>query len=233
MNLRTLTPPAAPADREPWELTPDTARTMVTPKCTADKPSTWPTHTDVCCWHCCHPFEGPPVPLPTSYDSRLDAFGVVGTFCSFSCAKAYNYDSNKTHVATMHLITLLRKRATGVVGGIVPAPPRRMLQMFGGPMSIEEFRAASLADNAARMDFSNVTMNMPMAISTLQLQEHEANEMVATALTDQPDAIFSERTRPRKKSESTGAPAFVPEQLRLKRAAVLPSQSTLDAFLKK
>ena len=36
----------------------------------------WPAATDVLCWHCCHAFDGPPLPLPIKYDDRRDVFHV-------------------------------------------------------------------------------------------------------------------------------------------------------------
>lgn len=106
--------------------------------------STWPTRTDVWCWHCCHPFaEGPPLPMPVNYDDRRDVFTVAGTFCSWSCMKAYNCTSRAVMKAvTASIITLFRKRCTGKLEGVMSAPPRCMLKAFGGNMSIEQFRAA-------------------------------------------------------------------------------------------
>lgn len=104
----------------------------------------WPRRTDVWCWWCCHPFDTPPLPLPTRFDDRRDVFHVTGTFCSWACMKAYN--SNSTSYlknVTASVISLFHKRCTGTLGGILPAPPRLALKVFGGQMTIEEFRAAS------------------------------------------------------------------------------------------
>lgn len=102
---------------------------------------TWPVSSSVWCWHCCHPFSGTPLPMPTRYDPRLDVFHVVGTFCSWACMKSYNLDSRSymRHVNNT-VITLFHKRCTGKLQGIRPAPPRLALKSFGGYMSIEEFR---------------------------------------------------------------------------------------------
>ena len=101
----------------------------------------WPTSTACLCWHCCHPFSGPPLPMPVRYDERLDLFHVTGTFCSWGCMKAYNMDSSSymRHVNAT-VITLFYKKCVGKLEGIRPAPPRLALQAFGGPMTIEEFR---------------------------------------------------------------------------------------------
>ena len=104
----------------------------------------WPTSTPVWCWHCCHPFDTRPLPMPTKFDSHRDVFHVMGTFCSWACMKAYNSSTTsylKNVVA--EIITLFHKRCTGVLRGIRPAPPRVVLKAFGGHMTIDEFRAAS------------------------------------------------------------------------------------------
>lgn len=101
----------------------------------------WPTSTSTLCWYCCHPFDGPPLPLPLRYDDRRDVWHVTGTFCSWACMKSYNLDSSSymRHVNATY-ITLLHKRCTGRLEGIRPAPPRLTLKAFGGTLSIEEFR---------------------------------------------------------------------------------------------
>lgn len=123
--------------------------------------SEWPASTDLLCWHCCHPFDGPPLPLPVAHDEKRDEFRVMGCFCSWACMKTYNgADASYLKHARASLITLFRKRATGMlgrldndrrlVGHVVAAPPRAMLKAFGGTMTIEEFRAASGEGKAYR-----------------------------------------------------------------------------------
>lgn len=104
----------------------------------------YPRSTDGWCWHCCHPFATQPLPLPVAYDDRRDVFHVMGTFCSFACMKAYNCESTSymKHVSA-NVITLFHKRCTGKLTGVRPAPPRVALRVFGGTMTIDEFRAAS------------------------------------------------------------------------------------------
>lgn len=113
----------------------------VTESSTCAVASMWPCSTDGLCWHCCHAFDGPPLPLPFKHDERRDVFHVCGTFCSWECMKSHNWSSN-SHLAPLRgmLITLMRKRCTGLLGNIRPAPPRESLRAFGGWMTIEEFR---------------------------------------------------------------------------------------------
>lgn len=104
----------------------------------------WPASTDQWCWHCCHPFEGQPLPLPVRYDDRQDAFHVMGTFCSWACMKTHNWESaSYLKSVVVNNITLFHKRCTGALRPIRSAPPRQALKVFGGLMSIDEFRAAA------------------------------------------------------------------------------------------
>lgn len=102
--------------------------------------TSWPSSTSCWCWHCCHPLEGQPIPLATSHDSRTGLFSLLpGTFCSWSCAKTFARDlPGSARVASVQ--TLLRKRVCGRLDGVTGAPPRCMLKVFGGSMSIDEFR---------------------------------------------------------------------------------------------
>lgn len=96
---------------------------------------------DLWCWHCCHPFEGVGIPLPTAHDSRRNTWKTMGTFCSFACIKAYNCDDANHNGVRNMLMTLFKKRITGKLTTTIPAPPRCCLRVFGGTMSIEDFRA--------------------------------------------------------------------------------------------
>lgn len=124
------------------DIAPKPPLTFVRPKTVAViDTGSWPSSTSVWCWHCCHPFSGPPLPMPIRYDDRLDTFHVTGTFCSWACMKSYNLDSKSymRHINTT-IITLFHKKCTGKLERIKPAPPRLALKAFGGTMTIEEFR---------------------------------------------------------------------------------------------
>lgn len=97
------------------------------------------------CWHCCHPFDGKGIPMPMNYDSRRNLWKTYGTFCSFGCAKTWNWDMGCGYRSALRgqLLTLFRKKTTGNLGRITPAPPRTCLSIFGGTMSIDEFRSKS------------------------------------------------------------------------------------------
>lgn len=103
-----------------------------------------PKTTDVSCWWCCHKFSTPPIGAPFVYKHVEDMFGGCGCFCGFSCALAWLQDHQACH-KYIPLLRFMRQKQTNAVAseGIKPAPPREMLAMFGGSLSIEEFRDES------------------------------------------------------------------------------------------
>lgn len=97
----------------------------------------WLEQTDICCWHCCHKFNNVPIGLPIKYDSNINKFRVKGIFCSFACMVAYNENGSS------NIIKFFYKKLTGkfdVYEKLEKAPSRYLLEMFGGPLTIEEFR---------------------------------------------------------------------------------------------
>ncbi|KAJ3229598.1 hypothetical protein HDU81_005231 [Chytriomyces hyalinus] len=59
----------------------------------AFKEGGYPTETDVCCWWCTEPFQSAPIGIPKKRDEETGVFHVVGCFCSWNCAVAFNQDS--------------------------------------------------------------------------------------------------------------------------------------------
>jgi hypothetical protein len=106
----------------------------------------WPLNTTVHCHWCCHKFDSTPIGLPIKMSHDHALFHVIGCFCSFECACAYNFDSRESTNERLSRFTLLNNLATRVGTERVPvkpAPPRYSLDMFGGFMTIEQFRAKS------------------------------------------------------------------------------------------
>lgn len=107
------------------------------------KEDLWPEETDVCCWWCCHKFNNSPCTLPTNYDSLRKRYTFTGIFCSWNCVKAYNFDKSDHRMGERAgLISLLIKQLHSVETSISvkPSPHRQCLKMFGGYMTIDEFR---------------------------------------------------------------------------------------------
>jgi hypothetical protein len=99
----------------------------------------WKNETDIHCWWCCHNFESPPVSIPEKiYDKTYHVFGC---FCSFNCAYSYNININDYKIwERLSMLKSLYTKMYNEKTDILPAPPRKALSMFGGHISIEEFR---------------------------------------------------------------------------------------------
>lgn len=112
----------------------------------ANNKKVWPTKTNIYCYWCVHPFDTPPVPLPNKLLNNK--FYVTGCFCSFNCAAAYNFDKDYSDKWERYsLLHLLYKSIHDVdFKNIVLAPPREILQIFGGHLNITEYRK-SLINN--------------------------------------------------------------------------------------
>lgn len=93
--------------------------------------------TNVACWWCCHQFDTYPVCAPVKYNESKDIFRVVGCFCSFNCAKSYSMQNKRC----ISLNSFLYKRIMGKLEYVKPAPSKTVLNMFGGPLTIEEYRS--------------------------------------------------------------------------------------------
>lgn len=158
-----------------------TALLLFDPLTVEDKLMTsWPQTTDVWCWHCCHPFATVPMCIPRSrslYENE-NAYHVYGTFCSCNCAIAFILDQD-THDQQCLLLRFKEMapkvyQLAGKPGGASdissagPAPPRFALRVFGGPKTIEEFRATSLVAHSSLL--------LPPFISYTMLLEETSRE---------------------------------------------------------
>lgn len=100
----------------------------------------WPKSTNIYCLWCCHPFDSIPCALPEKLIN--DKFYLSGCFCSFNCAASYNFDQTEYNVWERYtLLNLLYKKIYNTeYMKIKLAPPKKTLKIFGGFLSIEEFR---------------------------------------------------------------------------------------------
>jgi len=113
----------------------------------------WPLKTDILCYNCCHSFEGVPVPLPTIYDKKRNIYFCHGNFCSWQCSKAYNINEMpkagqgnrnmnisllSTQTWSNYKDTENKRKVYSIP--INPAPRRSILKVFGGSLTIEEYR---------------------------------------------------------------------------------------------
>ncbi len=99
----------------------------------------WKKSTTASCWTCCHPFTNTPIGMPVHLNKN-GVFRTNGIFCGFACMITYA-KNRKVYSTIRHLIVYMYKVLTGKTSGsLQPSPPVECLEMFGGNMSIEEFR---------------------------------------------------------------------------------------------
>lgn len=97
---------------------------------------------DGVCWWCLHAAEGRiywGVPIGVSRDHVIQ---VQGYFCSPACALAYinNNISSENTAAQARELLFVQLRVNWRRELLRPAPPQSDLKMFGGSLTIEQFR---------------------------------------------------------------------------------------------
>ena len=95
-----------------------------------------PDKTNLWCWYCSHSFDTQPLFLPTNF--YKNRYKVCGNFCSWGCVKAYS--SRRYQGKYNILIQKYFKDLTGESFLIKSNPDISVLKVFGGNMTIEEFR---------------------------------------------------------------------------------------------
>ena len=122
---------------------------------------TWPSSTSYCCWYCCHPFTTTPIGIPEKIiiENNNICFELAGNFCSYNCAYSYinpqsaddlagininidyvHSDEKSNKIQLLELLCSLESNTT-FLKKIKPAPPRLALNIFGGPLDINTYRA--------------------------------------------------------------------------------------------
>ena len=94
-----------------------------------------------CCFYDGYPVQGESVGLPRKY--KDDKFTVWGHFCSYECARAFVQDSKSHHDKELSLLCLLCMKLYGKYFRLKKAPNKFLLEKYGGPLSIEEWRKES------------------------------------------------------------------------------------------
>ncbi len=104
-----------------------------------NKPSIIECNNDSNCWWDKMQFTTPAVEMPESYYNGI--FSCTGKFCSWECMMAYNIDINDENISKRtSLIYYMYKKTYNKDIIIKPAPSWKILDTFGGPISIEKYR---------------------------------------------------------------------------------------------
>uniref|UniRef100_A0A6C0J9N8 MYM-type domain-containing protein n=1 Tax=viral metagenome TaxID=1070528 RepID=A0A6C0J9N8_9ZZZZ len=107
-----------------------------------NKRKEWPKVSNIKCFWCCHNFDNIPCALPYKFKEKV--FYVFGNFCSPECSASYNFDSGADDKDTWERYSLLNHLYSIIYDTseltIKLAPPKMSLKIFGGRLTIEEFR---------------------------------------------------------------------------------------------
>ena len=174
---------------------------------------TIPQTSDVACFWCCHTFTNRPVVLPMR--DTGEHLQVTGNFCSPECACSYLFDMRQdSHTRWEQLALLYRVYGEACQGKIQPAPARNTLKLFGGGLSITEYR------NLIRSHKIRIDIHLPPMVSILATMDTKPIDFYDSSLTKGASETIKERLQ---KAE---------EVLRLRRTKPLKAwESTLDACI--
>ena len=140
------------------------------------------------CWWCVHPFEGEQLALPYKYDELRNRFSTTGCFCSWSCMKAYaidKYGITRGGVISSNII-IMRKRMYNKIGRVRPAPWRYHLKVFGGDMTIEEFREGAAKDVEPPKKIDTVSASIATTDDLSQPNKFRMEEIKKSDVPNQP-----------------------------------------------
>lgn len=102
--------------------------------------------TTISCYWCRHPFKTPPWFCPVKHNDSSNIYEVDGVFCSVECTNAYLYENNNNllYKDSRQLLSLMYAQRTGKFNTEIfnKAPSWKLLQAYGGDMTIEQFRSS-------------------------------------------------------------------------------------------
>jgi hypothetical protein len=170
-----------------------------------------PDKTDIACFWCAHNFDHMPCIIPEREVNMV--YMVYGNFCSPNCGVAFLLSEGlDPHVRWERMALLHRIYDSQGTGRIFPAPARESLKLFGGPMTIESYRA-TIHDKKVRVD-----LHMPPMVSILGSIDTKPIDFFDTAHKQGAAPSLPQRS--------------VEEGLRLKRTKPLKErESTLDTVM--
>jgi hypothetical protein len=168
-----------------------------------------PESTEVACFWCSHSFEGTPCIIPEREVHGV--YNVYGNFCCPECALAYVLNETIDPHVRWERIALLHRIYDRIGNGrMFPAPGREVLKHFGGPLSIESYRA-TIRQGKVRVD-----THMPPMVSILgsidtkpidffdsSMKNTLTGNIQQDKITKAEEGLRLKRTKPLKDREST------------------------------
>ena len=172
-----------------------------------------PATSEIACFWCTHSFDTQPCIIPEREDKGL--WRVYGNFCCAECAVSYLLNETMDpHVRWERMALLHRLYDPQGISRIFPAPARESLKVFGGPFTIESFRATVRAGKV------RVDIHMPPMVSILGSIDTKPIDFFDSSLKN---TMFTPAEKTVRNTE---------EGLRLKRTKPLKDRdSTLDSVM--
>lgn len=97
------------------------------------------TQVSEVCWNCCHSFDSIVYGIPLKYQNKV--FYTYGDFCSLECCSRFTIDNFSNKYEILSLINLYNNIIKDSKNEKIKiAPNKLLLKMFGGPLTIEEYR---------------------------------------------------------------------------------------------
>jgi hypothetical protein len=127
--------------------------------------------TKIACWWCTLNFDTIPCFIPEKYYEGK--FYVFGNFCSYNCSLAYILKDDDYKVANrVSLIKRLYSELYETIEPLFPSPPKELLNKFGGPFTIEEYRNVQkkLVLKEYKMKFNNV-LQIPICFEEINREQ--------------------------------------------------------------
>lgn len=168
-----------------------------------------PDSTETACFWCAHSFSWQPCIIPEREEKGV--YRIYGNFCSPNCAMAYVLQENlDTHVRWERIALLHRLYGKHYTSGrIFPSPARECLKLFGGSVSIDQYRA-TIAEGKVRVD-----VQMPPMVSILgsidtkpidfydSSMKHTISPLLGEVVPKAEEGLRLKRSKPLKEKEST------------------------------
>ena len=151
--------------------------------------SVWPSRTALHCWQDTHPFHTTPVCITHSYDDLTRCYVVYGNFCPPNCALAYiKRDRRHDEWERPCLFQEMMLRVFRVnVAGMAAAPPMVALKEFGGPYTIQEYRATATTCDVSLLAPPFVLFPLLLQVRQKQQQQQQQTQQTQQQQ-QQPDA---------------------------------------------
>lgn len=139
--------------------------------------------TDIYCWWDSNPFTTFPICSPIAYienpndknkDKRNGYFKVEGCFCSLNCVKSHLRSKGKQ----LELLSFYQRKIFGKIKIIKQAPPKEILNCFGGTQTIEEYRESF----TSLIDYSLNTF--PLVFIPKQVEQRQQTTQLKKSITN-------------------------------------------------